>query len=181
MSSLYGILEMSAVSLGGSIQTYAGQNFGAGQYHRIRQGVRATVLLGIAISFVVGGSMLVFGHSMIGWFVEEGMADTPAVIEVAYRYLFIMCVFLWILYLLHVYRAALQGLGDTLVPMLSGGAELLMRVAVALLLPLWVGQDGIFYAEVIAWAGADCVLLPVYFLRIRKMPKDDAPRAPEEV
>ena len=54
----------------------------------------------------------------------------------------------------------LQGLGDTVSPMLSGIAEFVMRTGCVLLLPLWLGAEGIFYAEVLAWTGADLVLIP---------------------
>lgn len=45
-----------------------------------------------------------------------------------------MSAFLMVLYLLYVYRAALQGLGNTLVPMVSGFVELIMRVGAVVIL-----------------------------------------------
>ena len=60
---------------------------------------------------------------------------------------------------LHVYRSALQGMGDTIVPMLSGFIEMLMRIGSAVFLPAYVGQDGVFLAEVIAWTGAAVLLI----------------------
>ena len=59
-----------------------------------------------------------------------------------------------VLYLLHVYRSAIQGLGNTLIPLASGIAEFVMRVSVALLLPKWIGEEGIYYAEICAWSSA---------------------------
>ena len=52
-----------------------------------------------------------------------------------------MAIFLWVLYLLYVYRSAIQGLGNTLIPLASGIAEFEMRVSVALLLPKLIGED----------------------------------------
>ena len=49
-------------------------------------------------------------------------------------------------------------MGNTVLPMVSGVAEFVMRTGTALLLPLILGQDGIFYAEVSAWIGDDVVL-----------------------
>lgn len=83
------------------------------------------------------------------------MADTLAI---AYHYLFIMSICLPILYYLHVTRSCIQGMGNTVLPMLSGVAEFVMRTGSALLLPLFLGQEGIFYAEILAWFGADIVL-----------------------
>ena len=86
---------------------------------------------------------------------------------IAYYYLSIMSICLPILYLLHVLRSAIQGMGNTVLPMLSGVAEFIMRTLSALLLPLLVGQTGIFYAEILAWIGADVILVTSYFVKIR--------------
>ena len=73
-----------------------------------------------------------------------------------------------ILYLLHIYRSALQGMGDTLIPMCSGIAELVMRILIALLLPLIIGKEGIYFAETGAWLGAMVILIGAYRKRIRR-------------
>ena len=58
---------------------------------------------------------------------------------------------LFVLYLLYVYRSGLQGMGDTIIPLVSGIAELVMRIGAALLLPRLIGQGGIYFAEILAW------------------------------
>lgn len=57
--------------------------------------------------------------------------------------------------------------------MLSGCAEFAMRTAAALLLPLAFGQDGIFYAEIAAWAGADLVLFFSFCYCMKKLASAD--------
>ena len=47
-----------------------------------------------------------------------------------------MAAMLWVLYFLYVYRSVLQGLGDTLMPMVSGMAEFVMRISAALIFPI---------------------------------------------
>ncbi|MFR3322140.1 MAG: hypothetical protein ACLTSZ_14725 [Lachnospiraceae bacterium] len=44
-----------------------------------------------------------------------------------------------------------------------------MRTGAALILPRLLGEDGIFYAEILAWLGADLVLVPSYFYMMRKL------------
>jgi len=80
-----------------------------------------------------------------------------------------MAVFLPVLYLLHVTRSCIQGLGNTVLPMVSGIAEFIMRTGAALLLPVLFAENGIFYAEVLAWAGADLILVPSYFYVRRRL------------
>lgn len=88
--------------------------------------------------------------------------------QIAYHYLAIMSLCLPVLYMLHIYRSALMGLGDTVVPMVSGFVEMVMRLGIAMLLPLAIGQEGIFYAEVGAWTGAAVLLVASYYVRINR-------------
>ena len=59
-------------------------------------------------------------------------------------------------------------MGNTVLPMMSGVAEFIMRTGGVLLLPMVMGQNGIFLAEVLAWAGADVILIPSYFIILKK-------------
>jgi hypothetical protein len=47
-----------------------------------------------------------------------------------------------------------------------------MRTGSALLLPLLVGENGIFFAEILAWLGADVILVASYFVKMRKFKVD---------
>ena len=49
--------------------------------------------------------------------------------------------------------------------MMSGVMEFVMRVSVALILPQLIGQTGIFFAEVSAWAGAALLLIVFYYAK----------------
>lgn len=82
--------------------------------------------------------------------------------EVAYTYLSIMSLCLPILYVLHVVRSAIQGMGNTALPMVSGIVEFIVRTTAVFLLPTLIGSTGIFFAEISAWAGADIVLITSY-------------------
>ena len=167
-NKLYGLMEMAAVSYGGAIAAYTGQNYGAGSVDRIKRGVRAGVIMAIVTSFAIAALLFVFGRGVLSLFVDPQEALVEDVLNVALRYLHFMLAALFVLYLLYVYRSALQGMGDTLTPMLSGVAELTMRVATALLLPRVLGQDGIFFAEPAAWLGAELLLMFTYYYKIRR-------------
>lgn len=162
-NKLYGLMEMAAISYGGAIATYTGQNYGAGKLGRIRSGVRSGTLLSVATALVIAALLFVTGRSVLSLFVNAGEAQVEQVLDVAQRYLRVMLCALPALYLLYVYRSALQGMGDTLTPMLSGIAELAMRVGAAMILPKFMGQDGIYLAESAAWVGAAVLLIVVYF------------------
>lgn len=168
-NKLYGLLEMAAISYGYAIVTYVGQNLGAKRPDRIKKGVRASAVIAAITSAVISVVMILWGKTILSLFISGDPKQTQQVLEIAYRYLFIMACFLWILYFLYVYRSALQGLGDTVIPMMSGVAEFVMRVGVALLLPLAMGENGIFYAEITAWTGAAVLLAVNYYRRVKTL------------
>ncbi len=168
-NKLYGILEIAATSYGYAMVTYVGQNLGAGLWQRIRQGVRHALGIALATSVVIAIAMLLTGRMLVGSFITGSPQEVLEATEIAYLYLAIMSIFLPILYLLHLYRSSLQGMGDTVLPMASGIAEFVMRTGAALTLPHILGQEGIFYAEVLAWVGADLILITAYYVRIHKL------------
>ena len=167
-NKLYGILEMAAISYGYAIITYVGQNLGAGRISRIKIGVRASAVLAFLTSAFISVIMYVFGRHILTAFISGDPSQTEQVLGIAWHYLSIMASVLCILYFLHVYRSALQGLGNTIIPMVSGIIEFFVRVGVALFLPMFMGQNGIFYAEIAAWTGAAVLLAPSYYVNIKK-------------
>ena len=167
-NKLYGIFEIAATSFGFAVVTFVGQNLGAGHRDRIRQGTWTAVGLAMITSVIVGAVMLLLGKWILSGFISGTPEETEAAMDTAYRYLSIMSLCLPVLYLIYIYRSALQGLENASLPFASGVVELVMRVGAALLLPRLVGESGIFYAEVLAWFGADLVLVPGYFWMIRK-------------
>lgn len=170
-NKLYGLLEMAAISYGYAITTYVGQNLGAGKYERIRKGVRSGTFMALATAVFISAIMIFCGRNILGLFVSGDAGQVTKVLAIAYKYLFIMAIFLWVLYLLYVYRSAIQGLGNTWIPLISGIAEFCMRVSVALILPKFIGENGIFYAEICAWSGAAVLLILSYSIIIQKYKK----------
>ena len=168
-NKLYGLLEIAATSYGYAMVTYVGQNLGAGKIERIRSGMRAAMGIAMTTSIFIALSMLLLGKYILGLFIS----GTPEVVEqtmqIAYFYLAVMSVCLPILYVLHVTRSAIQGMGNTVLPMLSGVAEFIMRTLSVILLPMLMGERGIFFAEIAAWMGADVVLLTSYFTVMKSL------------
>lgn len=171
-NKLYGVLEVAATSYGYAMITYVGQNLGAGKIDRIRKGMRAALGVAMVTAVAIGVTMLVFGKFILGWFISGTPQEVEQTMQVAYFYLAVMSVCLPILYVLHVTRSAIQGMGNTVLPMVSGIAEFLMRALTAVLLPLAVGETGIFFAEVMAWAGADVILVISYVKTVKKYARE---------
>ena len=158
--------------LGIAVGTYVGQNLGAGRLDRIRAGVRQSVLLSLVINIVMGLVLALFGRELTAVFVS---GTEEAVIEAAYPYFVITGAGVWIVGLLFLYRFALQSLGDTFIPMVSGGVELGMRVGAVLVLDRCfdMGFYAVCWAEVAAWLGAGVLLAVGYYARMARLSRQE--------
>ena len=168
-NKLCGVLEIAATSYGYAMITYVGQNLGAGKIDRIKTGMAWAVSIALATSALIAGVMLIFGQNIVGAFISGTPEEAYAATRVGVVYLSIMSICLPVLYILHVTRSAVQGMGNTVLPMISGVAEFVMRTGGVLVLPALMGENGIFIAEVLAWLGADLILVPSYFFMIKRI------------
>ena len=168
-NKLYGVLEIAATSYGYAMITYVGQNLGAGKLDRIKTGMGWAITIAVGTSALIAAVMLILGEVIVGAFISGSPSEVAEVTKAGYTYLSIMSICLPILYILHVTRSAVQGMGNTVLPMISGIAEFIMRTGGVLLLPAVLGENGIFIAEVLAWFGADLILVPSYFITFKRI------------
>ena len=166
-SRLQGLVEIAGSSLGNAAGTFTGQNIGAAKKDRVRLGLRRSAQIGFLLALSVGAVMVIFGKPILSLFIRDEAEIVDQVLAIGYDFLRIMAAGLPMLYLLFVYRSTLQGLGDTVIPMISGFVELALRVASALLLPALIGYWGVYLAEIAAWIGAGIFLIIGCYRRLR--------------
>ena len=162
-----GLIEIAGTALGNAAGTFTGQNFGAGKMDRVRNGLRRSAQIGFILAVSVGLIMVFFGKPLLSLFIREEAGVSDQVMHFGYDFLRIMAAGLPMLYLLFIYRTTLQGLGDTVVPMVSGFVELALRIGSALLLPAIIGYWGVYLAEIAAWIGAGVFLIIGCYRRIK--------------
>ncbi len=166
---LQGLIELAGTALSAAVGTFTGQNIGARKLDRVKLGLRKSVQIAAVLALIMASIVLIWGKPMLKLFIEDDPAIVEQVLTYGYRFLIFMGSGLIALYMLFVYRSTLQGLGDTFIPMISGIVELFMRIGGALLLPLLIGEWGIYLAEIMAWIGAAVLLIWGYYKRIRNM------------
>ncbi len=166
---LQGLIELAGTALSAAVGTFTGQNIGARRLDRVKLGLRRSVQISAVLALVMGSIVLIWGKPMLRLFIQDDPAIVEQVLTYGYRFLIFMGSGLIALYMLFTYRSTLQGLGDTFIPMISGIVELFMRIGGALLLPLFMGEWGIYLAEILAWLGAAVLLIWGYYKRIRHM------------
>ena len=181
-NKLYGLLEIAATSFGFSMATYTGQNLGAGRIDRIKKGMNKGLIMAIFTALGISLIMIFLGRMIVGLFISGTPEEVAQVTNISYTYLLFMAAGLPILYMLYMYRSALQGMGDTVVPMLSGIVELIMRIGIVLTLPAILEEYGIYLAEEAAWIGATVLLGIMYYVRVGKLNRSagDLPQNPSE-
>lgn len=162
-------------SLGLAVSMYAAQNHGGRRPDRIRRGVVEATWMAVVAGVVLGGLLIAFGTPMVRLFIGEGSDE---VVELAHLMLIINGFGYWALGMLFVLRGALQGLGHTLVPTVTGVIELVMRVGAAIVLGGLIGFAGVALSNPLAWVGAIVLLVPAYVRAHRALAHE--PVAPAE-
>ena len=153
------------LSFGLAMAVYTAQNFGARKFGRISRGVKKCSQLSLAFSLFAAVIMYFFGQEMIGIFLDN---PSPKVMAEAKQYLHLSVPFYFFLSQIFIYRNSVQGMGISMIPMLSGVVELLLRSAAASYLTIDYGYTGVCYASPIAWVGSSIFLFASYhyFLRL---------------
>jgi Na+-driven multidrug efflux pump len=148
--SKYLNLFMNPASTAGSaMSAYTSQNYGAGEYRRIKEGLY--VCLGIAgTAYVLLGSLMLFFPEMLASILLSGEEQIALVCEFLPR-----CGLMLIMVdVLFVIRSGVQGMGKPMLPMVSGILEMVIRIVVISTLIGRIGFRAAAYAEICAWAGA---------------------------
>lgn len=168
-TKLYGIIQCAGTAYGFAMVTYTGQNWGAKKVERIRQGLKSGLVLAVVSCLFIAVLMFTFGKQILGLFISGTPDETKLAMIYAYDFLRIMSACLPILYILHIVRSVLQGLGHTMITMLSGVFEMVMRVGGAFVLSYFFGERGLFVTEILAWLASDIVLVSGYFFSMKKI------------
>ena len=165
-NKLYSLLQCFAMSLGLASSTFIAQNYGAGLYARVKQGVADSVKIVSGMAVLITGIALLTRWQILRVFLDVNEAGGWDALEIAVRYLTIMSLCFIILHILHVFRNALQAMGIAIWSMLSGFAELIARVLMSKVVINWIGRDALFISEPASWLGAMlCVFLPYFYYR----------------
>jgi len=158
-----------AISFGVAMANFAGQNYGAGKIARARKGVRVTVEMTMVVCLFASIALLLFHHQLTSLFMESNVAGNADDIFYASRiYLYLSAGFYPFLFLIFIYRNALQGIGYTFMPLMAGFVELFVRIFFSKVLPHYMGYIGLPLADVLAWFGAFSVLIISYYIQMPK-------------
>ena len=163
MRRYFSLLNIFGFALEGSLATFVAQNAGAKQHGRVMDGVKTAVRLAALSSAIIAGLVLVLAPPLIRLFLPDGNAEA---LQIGVSALRVEACFLLALNALCLYRAAIQGVGNAMIPTLSGFVELILRLIAAFALPALFGRTGLYYTDAFAWVFTAIMLVGCYYLYI---------------
>ena len=134
--------------LGSSMATYCGQNYGAGKYSRIREGMKGVLGIGFVWSVIV----IIMAHTISPYLIRFiASSDSSEIIYWGRTYLELDMSFLPVCVGIVVLRNSMQGFGDYKTPVFSSFIELTGKLVFTFTFVRFFGYWGIIWAEPVIW------------------------------
>ena len=152
-----------------ALTTFVGQNYGAGNYDRVRKGIKTTMEMALISGIMICSVLLVNVRFLFSLFTPD-----PSVIEIGAR----MVTFLMPTYVLYICIEILSGglraMGDTLVPMLlnCGGICGLRFLWTVVICPRHPSIEMLELNFPISWAITLILFVIYYFSKRKKLMPD---------
>lgn len=162
------LLTQGPVSLGQTMATYAGQNYGARKYDRIRRGVRNTLYIDVIYSITAGLIVYAALPLFMRLFFD---ADTNMAEMMVYakKYIAISVSFFLPLSVIFNFRNTMQGCGYGFLPMMGGVVELFARLLFSILAMRTLNFTLACFCDPAAWFSAAVFTMFAYIYVIRKI------------
>lgn len=160
-SKVEGFVFLPITAFAMALTTFIGQNLGAGQHDRAKQGARIGILCSMAMAELIGVALFFLAPYAMRLF-----NDDPAVVAIGVRQSHIESLFFCFLAFAHGVSAVLRGAGRAQVPMYTMlGCWCILRVSyITLALKVWPDIATIFWAYPITWS-VSCVVFLIYYLK----------------
>ncbi len=145
---VFEIWNMPVAVVGSSMATFCGQNYGAGKYDRIRQGIKSVLIIGAVWSIFI----LILSRTIAPYLVSFiASSDSEEIVYWGKTYLEINMIFLYICVCIVVIRNSLQGVGNYSTPVFSSFLELLGKIVFTFVFVKKFGYWGIIWTEPVVW------------------------------
>ena len=133
---------------GSAMATFCGQNLGAGKTDRIRRGLREVIL----ITWAWCALTVLLSYTAVPYLVELITATkNKGIIDTASLYLQMDTMLYFVTAVICILRNAMQGIGDSVTPIISSFLELLCKFLVAVFLTPYWGYWAIIWSEPVSW------------------------------
>lgn len=158
-SKIEGFAFLPITCFAQALSTFVGQNLGAQQYGRVKNGVRFAVICSVSMAELIGVASYLLAPQLISIF-----NDSPEVVAYGAAHMRTICLFYCLLALSHCIAGILRGAGKATVPMfIMLGCWCLLRVTYISIAMQHVNElHTVSMAYPITWF-ASSVLFIIYF------------------
>ena len=151
--------KMPSIAFSSALATFAGQNLGAFNEKRARQGLHATLIISAMYSIFITLLIVLFGRFVMTLFTSD-----ENVIRIGQDYLVIVSSFYILFSLMFSMTGMMRGAGATLIPMVITIVALwVIRLPLSVYLSAKIGVNGIWWALPVSWATGSVLIIFYYF------------------
>lgn len=157
---VFDILTVMLYIVGNAVTTFVSQNMGAGRIDRVKEGIKAGIMINMIITTVLVILDMLLASPLIRLVTGTTKA---AIVDPAVTYLKISVPCFYVLGPLFVLRCSMQGMGRKIVPIASSTLEMVFKILSVIFLAPHLGYLGITITEPIIWASCTLMLSIMYF------------------
>ena len=156
---------MTIQSLGISVTTFTGQNYGYGNKERVKKGIIYGMILSVIVTGIVMLLLKRFGRSIYTLFTQD-----ENVLNIGTQMLNFMVVAFPAYIIIEIFSGSLRGIGDSWIPMIitASGVCILRILWILTIVPKYPNIFTILWAYPISWVTTSILFL-IYMFGFSKM------------
>lgn len=162
ISKVDGFIWMVMGAFGISITTFAGQNFGAKKFQRMKKSVRVCLAMTMGVTVGLSLVLFLFMEPIMGFFVTD-----DEVVRLGCNFLRILAPSYFMFVFIEIFSGAIRGAGEAMQPMIITGVGVCgLRILWLLAaVPLWPTMEMVALNYPVTWVVTALVFL-VYYCRM---------------
>ena len=152
-------IYLPIVSIGQSASTFTSQNIGAGDVPRVKKGARIAILLGVGLTVVLSGILLLFSQVSFSWFTRD-----PSVIVLGSQLARRAFPFYFLYVFMEVYASTIRGAGHPIPPMciIIFNSCIMRTIILLLIMHSSPAATSVVFIYPITWA-LNAILFSAYY------------------
>ena len=154
--------------LGVAMATYVGQNYGAKDYKRIREGANIAWLIGLIFTAVATVGVLSTCIPLSKLLIKDEYA-VDEVFSLILKYILIQDSLYYFLFMIHAYRSSVQAIGFGKITVIGGIIEFVSRVLIVETLAKIWGFVGAILCNPLAWITAGIFFAISFYVCLKKL------------
>lgn len=164
-SKIDGLFWMTMSSFGIAITTFAGQNFGAGRYDRVRKGVKVCISIAMSVAIVLSVFLYFVGPYLYRLFTKDAL-----VLQEGVEILHFMVPGFFTYVLIEILSGTLRGMGNSFIPMLMTGVGIcaLRVVWIFSMVPILHDVRTVMFSYPMTWTVTSVCFIIYYRYYVKK-------------